>query len=155
MLTEGDIGPLHADGAACVDDNKSHLRNPTHPTHWLAGLGQEIILAGDRELRIEQHRQAHSRHLLELSRILWCITVDDIDVRLLAKRLDRFLQLTELLNTKLSGDPHVGDQNQRPALARRDRVTFPIRVRECEGWGRLPDECIHILSALRTAQWPW
>ena len=109
MLTEVDIGPLHADGAACVDDDKSHLRNPAHPAHWLAGLGQEIILAGDRELRIEQYRQAHSRHLLELSRILWCITVDDIDVRLLTKRRDRFLQLTELLNTKLSGDPHVGD----------------------------------------------
>ena len=155
MLAEVDIGPLHADGAACVDDDKSHLCNTAHAAHWLTRLGQEIKLAGDRELRIEQHWQTHSRHLLELPRIRWCITVDDIDIRFLAERLDRLLQLTELLNTKLSGDPHVRDQHQRPALARCDRVPFPIRVRECEGRRRLPDERIHILSALWTAQWSW
>ena len=107
MIAEVDIDALHADRPLGIGDHEAHLRDALHHAHRLTGLGQQVELPGDVEIPIEQHRDVDSRDLLQLPRLLRRVAIDDVDVRPLAEGRNGLLQLTELLNTELSGDPHM------------------------------------------------
>ncbi len=146
MRSELDVGSLHTDRATSVDDHPAHLRDSAHPTHWLVWFWQHVVLARHRERAVEQDRHTDPADPLELARILRRVAVDDVDISLLTERVRRLLQLTELLNTEVSSDAHVEDQHYRLALARRDRVALPFRIGQHEGWGRLADQRVDVLS---------
>lgn len=129
MRPEVDIGPLDADRPTAINDDEAHLRHPHHSSHWLVGLGQEVVLARDGELLVEQHGHADPGDLLELSRLRGRVAIDHIHVGLLAEGRHRLLQLTELLNAELSGDAHMEDEHDGAPLARCYWVAHSFRIR--------------------------
>lgn len=105
-----DIHPLRANVALGIDNNKPHLWNTRHPSHWLARLGKEIELTSDFQIRVVEDRQGSSADLPHLGCLGRRIPVNRVDFGIVMEFRDKLLQLTELLNAELSPQTHIEDQ---------------------------------------------
>ena len=144
MFSKEDVGALNPDGSLAIDHDKAHLGHATHVPHGLSRLWQEIIGAGHAQILVKEDRQGRSGHFAQAHRVAGGIAIDDINVCLGTDLVNRFLQLTELLNTQLSVDTHVKDQDERCA-ARNDCMRLPLSISELKLGGWRPHKRVDVL----------
>jgi len=80
ILAKVNIHSLRPDDSLRVNNDEAHLGNTAHTAHRLAGFGQEIVLAGHRQLFIIEDGQRRAAQLPYLGRLSRRVAVDGVDI---------------------------------------------------------------------------